>query len=127
MRFPCFGVLSLASSALLLAACDRYTVGTCDVITGEPLITIDRVQDALSGAGIPVVTIGSVVFDGSVPFPGSGLVATGLPNHDATVVGDSLRCQVACGFGFLEGAYSMSINAAGYRDTTISFNATYNR
>lgn len=117
-------ISSVVSLALLLAACDRYTVGTCNVVTEGSLITIARVQNALNDADVPAVTIGSVVFDGGVPFPGSGLLA--WPNHHGvTVVGDSLRCEVACGFGMLEGTYSMSIHAAGYRDTTLTFNATY--
>ena len=112
-------------SVPLLAACNRDTVGTCNVVTEGSLITIARVQNALNDADVPVVMIGSVVFDVGTPFPGSGLLAFGGPNHGATVAGDSLRCDVACGFGMREGSYSMSISAAGYRDTTISFNATY--
>jgi hypothetical protein len=57
----------------------------------------------------------------------SFLIGRDIPVHGEAQVGNEIRCDVACGFGALEGDYRFVVAASGYEDTTVSLTARYAR
>lgn len=111
--------------ALVLTGC-RAADEACLVKSAEPLITIQEVRDAATNALIPEVSVAGVLFLGS-PVTDLGLLVDPkrAPTIRVSVVGQTLRCIVACGFAANSGAYRLLIGAPGYLDREVLLNADY--
>jgi len=114
----CLAVLGAA--VLAIEACDP--VGACEHIYEAPVLKIAQVIGSNS-TSLASVTISDVVVDGQVVQDLSRL--TVAPSFGVSIVNGEVRCQVACGFGVLEGTYEFTVKAAGYQDKRVSAAARY--
>lgn len=115
--------VQIALAAIVLMGCRHNSLGTCHITFLDPLITIDRVQNATTGADLSLVKVSSILFDNR-SVPDLSLLVSG-PAHGVTIEGGILHCNVACGFGTEEGAFTMTVGAVGFRDTTVSLSPRY--
>jgi hypothetical protein len=116
--------LSAIRAALIFAtACRSNTSEACAIIRGDPLIMLGDATDARTGALIAQVTVKAAKVLGQTVNPIT--LAEFPPATRVVPTSSGLQCQVACGFGSHEGEYELVIGAAGYRDTTLVFRATY--
>lgn len=111
----------------LLSSCERQSVGICAVFYRDPVITVVSVSDASTSLSLGSVLIGEVKISGNRVSPIESLVAVNAPVTNVEVLGDRLRCTVACGFGNMPGTYEMRLHHDGYRDTTVVVVARYAR
>lgn len=104
---------------LLITGCDTVDSprqGTCEVIAEDPLLRITEARDEASGERIPQLLITDVIRNGSQIPPRSLSIADGATLVDST----SLRCDVPCGLGRVEGRYVLTVQAEGYASTDVS-------
>jgi hypothetical protein len=121
MRARASGIVLLV---LAVAACNGPTLGYCDIFYDEPLLNVINVRDRVTNAALPQVMIRNVNYNGRVVADLHPLV-DGSPAPGITIVGQELRCDVACGFSVDEGPYQFTVHRVGYRDTTVTTNAVY--
>ena len=111
----------------LQAACRSGGTETCFVRNGEPLISVDA-RDSQTGLALVEVTIARVAYGGVTLQDLRDLVdAKGAPTMQATVEGQTIRCRIVCGLASSPGEYAFVVSTPGYRDTSVTFNASYRR
>ena len=117
-----FTSILLVLSAILIGC--QSNIGPCIHNYEDPILTIQSVYSAENGDEINIVKISDVKIDN---------VSRALSSFDNDVsnnivVDDSLLiCTIPCGFGIEVGTYEISFSADGYRDSTISTTAKYNK
>ena len=109
----------LATAVILLQACD--SVGACDHVYQDPVLTIQRVDGGSSGP-LTAVSISDVLVAAQVVDP-SRLITR--PAFGLSLVNGVLRCDLACGFGVVEGSYQFTVSAAGHSDRRVTATASY--
>ena len=115
--------LFLVSLLGCIEAGDGTGIGPCVHIYQEPILHIQSVTNAESGAMIETiiitdVTIGSASVDLRLLISESRRIAL----LDSSLIGNP-----PCSFGTQDGTYSFSVSASGFRDTLIIADAAYSR
>ena len=117
--------MACAVAMTLATGCNSNGTGICFEKIEEPLISVVEARDLASGTTIPEVTIRNPVYMGA-PLPISHVVVNAsAPVKGIVVEGQLLKCQIVCTFGSEPGEYQFTFGAAGYRDTTLTLQATY--
>ncbi len=117
-----FTSILLVLSAFLISC--QSNIGPCVHNYKDPILTIQSVNSAENGDEINSVRISEIKIDN---------VSRRLSSFDDDIsnnisVDDSLLiCTISCGFGIEAGIYEISFSADGYRDSTISTTAKYNK
>jgi hypothetical protein len=119
-RFPLVRLVC-ALAALATAGCSSpdSLVGPCIVYFREPLLGIPSVVDAATGAAIPQVRISDITINGTLMSAGGLAMEVVPPATGVVLSGDTVVCDIACGFAISEGTYAFRVSAAGHRDTVI--------
>ena len=86
----------------------------------NPALELTGVTDSHTGAAISRVVLSNIRFGGSAVTDLRSLVPPALA-HGVTIAGDTLVCDVPCGFGLSSGAYQFTATAAGYQAATKEF------
>lgn len=110
--------------AVLLVSCDETVdrrVGPCVHVYEEPILHIESVRNAQTGAHITSITLSDVRVDAVRQYP-AVLVAE---SRRMTVVDSVLVGNPPCGFGTQPGLYTFRVSASGFRDTVVAFIASY--
>ena len=117
----------LASVSLLLglSACggggeEANLAGACFVAYAEPSLIIASVQNAVSAASVPVVSLSNITLDG-MAFNSSYLP----PGANVRPIGSTLECTLPCGFAVQEGALAFTVSAPGYVARSVAANGAY--
>ena len=123
-------ISSSQSAALILAVLGMAScgggdgtqplVGPCVINYLEPSLIISSVQNSVSAAPVPIVSLSDVTVDGQ-PFYASLLPG----NFNVRPVGNALECTVPCGFSVQEAALSFTVSAPGYAARTVAANGAY--
>jgi hypothetical protein len=111
--------------ALGMASCggsddSQPLVGPCVVNYLEPSLIISSVQNSVSAAPVPIVSLSAITVDGQ-PFNASFLPG----NFNVRSVGNTLECTVPCGFSIQEAALSFTVSAPGYTARTVAASGAY--
>ncbi len=100
-------------SLLGVAACDpELRGGVCIHEYRDPLIVIQQVTDRATGRAIPTVALTGFGLNGR-PLV-AAQVSLGDASQNVRVRGDTLWCDVRCGFGSSEGNWGFTVSASGY-------------
>lgn len=105
-------------------SCDKSkdgTIGPCVHTYEDPVLHVESVTDAQNGQRVFAFRILEVTRNGVKQQP----IFLKIVSYNVVVYDTTLVCNVPCGFGTDEGAYTLRVSASGYRDTTISVNAKY--
>lgn len=104
----------LWSGSLLGAiACDpELRGGVCVHEYRDPLIVIKQVVDGVTGRPVPTVALTSFVLNGQ-PLAVTQVLPAAR-DRNVLVRGDTLWCEVQCGFSSSEGSWVFTISAPGY-------------
>jgi hypothetical protein len=110
--------------AFLLVSCDETVdrrVGPCVHVYEEPILHIESVRNAQTGAHIASVVLSEVRVDSVRQNPllllaGSSRMAV----LDSVLIGNP-----PCAFGTQPGLYSFKVSASGFRDTVVTYSASY--
>jgi hypothetical protein len=105
------------------AGCAELGVGACEHTYRDPVLTISAATDAESGASITPLQITAVAVGGQLQ-PIASLLATAF---GARAVGDTIVCDVPCGFGTSESRYALTAAASGYVARDVTTEARYAR
>lgn len=106
------------------------TAGPCYVKYADPLFTISAATSASSRSAIARIVVRNFSYNGE---PRTNLGADFLTNHlgltprNAVVQGNEVVCDIVCAFGGPEGRYTLTLGAPGYRDTTFTVDAKFER
>jgi len=100
---------------------ERPLYGPCFVGAAEPSLIISSVQNSVSAASVPIVSLSNITLDG-MAFNLSFLPREAV---NVQVVGSSLECTVPCGFAVQEGAFSFTASAPGYAVRSVAANGAY--
>lgn len=113
----------LVSTIGVLGACDRFGAGPCYHEFRDPIIRIQSATDSSSGRAILRLAVTNVSVGGQPIAP--AFVAEQQPSSRITLLTDTLWCDLACGFGTMEGVWRFDLSASGYRSKTIQLSARY--
>lgn len=114
----------LITPALLLAVgCSELGAGGCEHTFRDPVLAITSVTDGASGVRVSPLQITAVSVGGQVQ-PVGYLLATAF---GARAAGDTIVCDVPCGFGTTESRYSFTAAANGFVPQVITTEARYSR
>jgi hypothetical protein len=127
IRVPTTRAARLAAAALALVvgvtgcgAPETTSAGPCDISYDDALFTVTRATNIRTGASISRLFVRGYTFDGSSERGINFLItAPGLQPRNVSVIGSELSCDVACSFGAVNGQYTLTFGAAGFRDTTL--------
>ncbi|MEO5669646.1 MAG: hypothetical protein ABIR26_03040 [Ramlibacter sp.] len=119
-------LLTLATLIFGLTSCggggdDAPVAGPCVVRYAEPSLIISSVQNAATGAAIPVVSLSGITIDG-VAFNMAPLAAEA---RNVRAVGSALECTTACGFTVHEGAIAFTVSAPGFLPRSVAATGAY--
>lgn len=114
-------------ACIVIAGCRSGTGNACDFVYLDPLVSIVEVTDAVTDEPIASVRLQSLHWNGHDIADARFFTEVGAPTHGVTALGGDLVCEVACGFANQEGLYNFTVHHDGYRDTTVSINATYRK
>jgi hypothetical protein len=93
----------------------------------EPVLIIEAVSNKRTGAGIQSVNLRDFVVKNRPIQPAHFFVQT--PNAYRNIVlneqDNSIACTLPCGLGFEMGEYQFRMSAIGFKDTSITINATF--
>ena len=118
-------LMLIVSTVGLISACEGLGAGGCVHEFRDPLLRLQTATDSVTGRAIPRVAITNVSVDNHAF--ATSLVLTQLPNTRVTLIADTLWCDVACGFGNMEGVWRFDLSAPGYRAQTFQLTARYAR
>ncbi|MFN8666860.1 MAG: hypothetical protein U0164_06605 [Gemmatimonadaceae bacterium] len=113
----------LVSPALLLltASCREIMAGPCVHTYRDPLLAITMATEVGGTARVAPLLITGVTIGGQ-PMAASGLATFG---YGIRARGDTLVCDVPCGFGTSEGTYAFTAVAPGFAPRQVSLDAHY--
>lgn len=97
------------------------TVGPCVHTYEDPVLHVESVTNAQNNQLVPAIRILEVTRNGIRQQPGYLRIIS----YNAVAFDTTLVCNVPCGFGTDEGAYTLRVSAPGYRDTVIAVNGKY--
>ena len=101
------------SGLLAVIACDpELRGGVCVHEYRDPLIVIQQVADGVTGRAVPTVALTSFVLNGQ-PLAVTQVLPADI-SKNILVRGDTLWCDVQCGFGSSEGNWVFTVSARGY-------------
>jgi hypothetical protein len=124
MRFPRESSPVLVATSLVLTfGCQEFGAGPCIHTYRDPVLAITAATNAATGARIAPLFITGVTVGGQVQ-PVSYLLTT---TFGVRAQGDTIICDVPCGFGTSEGAYGFTASAPGYAARAITVNARFAR
>ena len=119
-------LLTLALLVLGLTSCggggdDPPLAGPCVVSYAEPSLIISSVQNAATGASVPVVSLSGITIDGTA------FNVASLPREAVNVkaVGSALECTTPCGFAVHEGAIAFTVSAPGFVARSVAATGSY--
>ncbi|WP_310569842.1 hypothetical protein [Gemmatimonas sp.] len=126
MILPTFARRRLAPilASLVLAACDGLGAGVCEHTYRDPLLVLQSVTDARTGASLTRVSIRDVTVGGQ-PVRAEDLLRG--PTRNATLDSGGLLCAADCGFATSPGRYRLSVAAEGYQPLIVERDAEYAR
>lgn len=127
LRFCMSSRRALLGCAALLAGCRTATGGACDIVYLDPLVSVVEVKDAVTQSPLASVRLHSLYWNGNFIGDARFFTEVGPVAHGVTSLGGEILCQVACGFGVGDGLFTMTVHRDGYRDTTLSINASYSK
>jgi hypothetical protein len=107
------------------SGCSNLGAGGCEHEFRDPVVVVRSVQDSVRGSSISRLAINDLQVDGR-PMPAQYLVSEPTASRVA-VLGDTLWCQVTCGFGTAEGVWRLRVSAPGYAPAQLSVTARYAR
>ncbi len=104
------------------SGCDQFGLnenrnyGPCVHKYLDPVLTIESVTDAQTGALVSPVYISDISIDDNKQSAShlAGMDSTNISVEDSVIV-----CTPACGFSHISGTYQFTVQSDQYRDTTI--------
>jgi hypothetical protein len=113
----------VATVLALTLGCQGFGAGPCEHTYRDPVLAVTAATDANSGARIAPLCITAVRVGGQAQ-PVGYLLATAF---GARAQGDTLVCDVPCGFGTSEGRYAFTASAVGYEPRAAAVDARFAR
>ncbi len=111
-------------ATLALGACDGLGAGVCEHTYRDPLLVLQTVTDARTGAPITRVAVRDVMFAGQ-PIRAEDLVHG--PSRNVALDSGGLVCAADCGFATSPGRYRFTVAAQGYQPLVVERDADYAR
>lgn len=96
-------------------------IGPCVHNYEEPILHVQSVTNAQTGAQIEAIILSDVRIDSTK----TDLRFLIIESNRIAMLDSSLVGNPPCSFGIQEGKYSFSVSASGYRDTLIIADAAY--
>jgi hypothetical protein len=113
----------VAAGAVLTVGCQEFAGGPCVHTYRDPVLAVTRATDGATGARIAPLFLTAVTVGGQAPGV-SYLLTTAF---GARAQGDTIVCDVPCGFGTSEGRYGFTASATGYAPRLITVDARFAR
>jgi hypothetical protein len=111
---------------LVLSGCDRLSAGPCSHTYREPVLSLTRITDAVTGGALAVVYLDSLTFQGQFgapqPILWSPTMELGIGVSQA---GERVQCAITCAFGNSDGTYRFRLSATGYVPKRVEVAAAY--
>jgi hypothetical protein len=112
---------ALVLSAIVFASCDTGG-GPCIHTYRSPIVEVRAARQAGSSAAIARVVLRGLAWNGVALDPSQ---MTYPPAHGVVVEGDSILCDVPCGFATQDGEYTATVTAPGFRPKSLAVTARY--
>jgi hypothetical protein len=114
-------LLAVLLSLFSFCLCSCGAIEGCggNVMFNDPLFHITRATDSTTGAAIPKVILSNITYGGT-PMDASQLGSPYPHTSGVTIVGNTLLCDVPCGFGTEEGRYTFSVSAPNYKTSSVA-------
>lgn len=111
-------------ATLALGACEGLGAGVCEHTYRDPLLVLQTVTDARTGALLTRVSVRDVTVDGQ-PVRAEDLLRG--PTRNTLLESGGLVCAADCGFGTTPGRYRLTVAAQGYQPLVVERDADYAR
>ena len=98
--------------------------GGCEHTYRDPLIVLQTVTDARTGAQLTRVTVRDIMLAGQ-PVPAEDLLRG--PTRNVALDNGGLLCAADCGFATSPGRYRLTVAAQGYQPLVVERDADYAR
>jgi hypothetical protein len=116
-------MLAVLTITAILGCDGDSTWGPCVHEYREPIVQITDARDMRSGAAVDSIVLTHIRIDGRVVEP--LYFATVGPSYGVSARGDSLFCQIPCGFATAAGNYVFTVSAPGYLPQDRGYDAQY--
>ena len=124
MPFPReFRSVLVAASVVMTFGCQEFGGGPCIHTYRDPVLAVTAATDGATGARIAPLFITSLTLGGQAQVV-SYVMTTAFGTR---AQGDTIVCDVPCGFGTSEGHYRFTASATGYAPRLITVDARFAR